>query len=215
MHDAWRELLQQSAATPGPGALSGDLIIDPPSAPDHTPTLSLVDFLQVFLGLHVPQGFKSEFFQLWEEIIVTSPPDGAHRDAVARFARAVARRADGDLYVGTGGGLITPTGRFVPAATVAPVGCFRDQQEWSPPTDILLVLEITAANPLKERDQKRLGYAAAGIPCYLLVDRDRERITLFTEPEDGEYTVLTETGFGQSLDLPAPFSFTLDTAPLR
>ncbi|WP_259316627.1 MULTISPECIES: Uma2 family endonuclease [Kitasatospora] len=174
-----------------------------------------MDILQSFLRLHVPQGCKIELFQAWEEIIVTPHQGGAHEDVVARFARTVAREAAGDLYVSTHKGLITPTGRFIPDATVAPVGRFRGQEPWSPPTGVALVLEITSTNPLKEREPKRLGYAAAGIPCYLLADRDEGRVTLFTEPENGDYTALVETGFGRTIDLPAPFSFALDTAPLR
>ncbi|MFE7591354.1 hypothetical protein ACFU6K_18305 [Kitasatospora sp. NPDC057512] len=48
-----------------------------------------------------------------------------------------------------------------------------------------------------------------------MADRDEERVTLFTQPENGDYTALVETAFGKPIDLPAPFSFTLDTAPLR
>ncbi|MFD7448950.1 Uma2 family endonuclease [Kitasatospora sp. NPDC059827] len=174
-----------------------------------------MDILHTFLGLHVPQGFKIELFGTYEEIIVTAPQDGACVDAIARFARTVAREAAEELYVSTHRGLITPTGRFVPAATVAPVGHFQSQDPWSLPTGITCVLEITSTNPRKEREPKRLGYAAAGIPCYLLVDRTDGTVTLFTEPDGGDYITRTKVEFGKSIDLPAPFSFTLDTAPLR
>ncbi|MFJ7908326.1 Uma2 family endonuclease [Kitasatospora sp. NPDC096204] len=81
------------------------------------------DVLQAFLELDTPTGFKAELIE--GEIVVTPPPDGDHEDAVARFARAVAREAAEELYVSGGKGLITPEGRLLPDATVAPVGHFR------------------------------------------------------------------------------------------
>ncbi len=171
------------------------------------------DLLRAFLELETPPGFKAELIE--GEIVVTPPPDGDHEDAVARFARAVARHAVEELYVSGGRGLITPHGRFVPDAAVAPVGTFRDQGPWTEPVGVALVLEVTSTHPRRDREAKRLGYAAAGIPCYLLIDRDEGRATLFTDPADGDYTVHTQAAFGKPLDLPAPFSFALDTEPLR
>ncbi|GGV09891.1 hypothetical protein GCM10010495_23700 [Kitasatospora herbaricolor] len=171
------------------------------------------DVLQAFLELETPAGFKAELIE--GEIVVTPPPDGDHEDVIARFARAVARHAAEELYVSGGKGLITPNGRFIPDATVAPVGHFRAQDSWSKPTDVRLVLEDTSTRPDNDRGVKRLGYAAADIPCYLLVDRTDGNVTLFAAPEDGDYTAHVQVPFGKPLDLPAPFSFALDTAPLR
>lgn len=171
------------------------------------------DLLQAFLELDTPAGFKAELIE--GEIVVTPPPDGDHEDAVARFARAVARHAAGELYVSGGKGLITPRGRFIPDATVAPVGHFRSQDAWARTAGVELVLEVTSTNPRRDRETKRLGYAAAAIPCYLLVDRGEDKVTLFTDPEDGDYRAHTQVAFGKPLELPAPLSFTLDTAPLQ
>ena len=171
------------------------------------------DLLRTFLELDTPPGFKAELVE--GEIVVAPPPDGDHEDAIARFARAVARQAAEELYVSGGRGLVTPLGRFIPDATVAPVGTFRGEGSWVAPDGVLLVLEVTSTHPQKDREAKRLGYAAAGIPCHLLVDRDEGRATLFTDPDGGDYTAHTQVSFGKPLDLPAPFSFALDTEPLR
>ncbi|MER5862589.1 Uma2 family endonuclease [Kitasatospora sp. NPDC002040] len=171
------------------------------------------DLLQTFLNLDTPPGYKAELIE--GEIVVTPPPDGDHEDAIARFSRAVARHAAADLYVSGGKGLITPGGRFIPDATVAPLGHFRAQDSWAQPSGVLLVLEVTSTGPQKDRDVKRRGYAAAGIPCYLLIDRSRAEAVLFTDPVDGDYAALIQVPFGKPLDLPAPFSFALDTAPLQ
>ncbi|MFD9128727.1 Uma2 family endonuclease [Kitasatospora sp. NPDC059571] len=96
----------------------------------------------------------------------------------------------------------------------APAACGRRAADtswsWKPRR-----AEITSTRPQKDREAKRLGYAAAGIPCCLLIDRDEGQATLFTDPADGDYTAHVQVSFGKPLDLPAPFSFALDTEPLR
>lgn len=57
-------------------------------------------------------------------------------------------------------------------------------------------------------------YARGGIPLHLLVDRDTSTVTLFGEPEDGEYRRRDLAPFGRSLPLPAPFAFDLEAADL-
>jgi Uma2 family endonuclease len=75
-----------------------------------------------------------------------------------------------------------------------------------------LVLEVTSSRPDVDRDAKRRAYAAAGIPLYLLVDRQREHVTLFQHPAGEDYSSRIVESFGGSLDIPEPFSLTLETA---
>ncbi|MFJ9457985.1 Uma2 family endonuclease [Kitasatospora sp. NPDC101447] len=84
------------------------------------------------------------------------------------------------------------------------------------PEEISLVAEVTA--PLSahyDRRAKRHGYARAGVPYYLLVDRDPRRpgVTLFGEPNrgDGTHEVLGEWEFGESVRLPEPFGVEIGT----
>lgn len=64
-----------------------------------------------------------------------------------------------------------------------------------------------------DRNEKRRAYAGAGIPLYLLVDRQQRRATLFSHPVHDDYSQTRAAAFGDKLDLPKPFAFTLDTAP--
>ncbi|MFJ8470708.1 Uma2 family endonuclease [Kitasatospora sp. NPDC094011] len=169
--------------------------------------------LQAFLELHTPPGFKAELIE--GEIVVTPPPDGSHETAFSLINRQFMRKTETEFDLTGNKGLITPAGRFIPDGTVSPVGHFEHSDSWAQADGVLLVFEITSTNPRKDREPKRKGYAAAGIPCYLLVDRTAGKVTLFTDPENGDYTAHTQTDFGKPIDLPAPFSFTLDTAPLR
>ncbi|MER8099781.1 Uma2 family endonuclease [Kitasatospora sp. NPDC094016] len=169
--------------------------------------------LQAFLELDTPLGSKAEFIE--GEIVVTPPQDGAHETAFSLLNRQFMRKVEAELDISGNKGLVTPKGRFLPDGTVSPAGHFEHADSWASAEGVLLVFEITSTNPYKDREPKRKGYAAAGIPCYLLIDRTAGKVTLFTAPENGDYTAHTRTDFGKPVDLPAPFSFTLDTAPLR
>ncbi len=171
------------------------------------------DVLKAFLELETPAGFQAELIE--GEIVLTPPPDGSHETAFALLNRQFMRRAALELDLAGTKGLVTPKGRFIPDGTISPVGHFETAESWASPAGVLLVFEVTSTNPARDREAKRLGYAAAGIPCYLLVDRTDGNATLFTDPENGDYTAHTQVPFGKALDLPAPFSFALDTAPLR
>ncbi|MDH6136609.1 Uma2 family endonuclease [Kitasatospora sp. MAA4] len=171
------------------------------------------DLLQEFLELSTPEGYRAELID--GEIVVTPPPDGAHETAIALIVRQLMRKAATECDALGNKGLITPGGRFIPDGTVTPVGHFEHAESWAGTAGVLLVYEVTSTHPAKDREAKRLGYAAAGIPCYLLVDRDEAKVTLFTDPERGDYASSHQVAFGKPLDLPAPFSFTLDTGPLR
>ncbi|MFJ9947059.1 Uma2 family endonuclease [Kitasatospora sp. NPDC091207] len=171
------------------------------------------DILQAFLELDTPPGFKAELIE--GEIVVTPPPDGSHETAFSLLNRQLMRKAEVEFDLSGNRGLVTPKGRFIPDGTVAPVGHFENSGSWADASGVLLVFEVTSTNPVKDRGPKRRGYAAAGIPCYLLVDRSEGKVTLFTDPEGEDYTAHSQVDFGKPLDLPAPFSFTLDTVPLR
>ncbi|MFJ3214328.1 Uma2 family endonuclease [Kitasatospora sp. NPDC086801] len=171
------------------------------------------DLIQAFLELDTPPGYKAELIE--GEIVVAPPPDGAHETAFSLLNRQFMRKVEIELDISGNKGLITPKGRFIPDGTLSPVGHFEHADSWASATGVLLVFEITSTNPYKDREPKRRGYAAAGIPCYLLIDRSEGMVTLFTKPESEDYITRTQVEFGKPIDLPAPFSFTLDTAPLR
>ena len=81
-----------------------------------------------------------------------------------------------------------------------------------PPDGIELVLEVTSSRPDLDRNAKRRAYAQAGIPLYLLVDREHRRVTLFSHAAYGDYLQTYKVPFGDKLELPDPFGFALDTA---
>jgi Uma2 family endonuclease len=92
------------------------------------------------------------------------------------------------------------------------------------PHQVDLVVEVTSrSNAVTDRqpDRKRAtgtkwsGYAHAGIPYYLLVDRDPKisNATLYGNPDrrSGTYTPIETWDFGDVIGLPQPFGFEVST----
>lgn len=56
---------------------------------------------------------------------------------------------------------------------------------------------------------------AAGIPVYLLIDRDDGSVVVFNQPENGRYRHEEKLPFGATVKLPDPVNLTLDTESLK
>ncbi|MEU3659286.1 Uma2 family endonuclease [Streptomyces sp. NPDC032940] len=81
-------------------------------------------------------------------------------------------------------------------------GAKRDESGHWRHQDVEFLAEVnsqgTAAN---DYGPKRLAYAAAEVPLYLIADPYQGRCHIFTHPKDGDYTIETRVAFGQDLDL--------------
>ncbi|WP_055711666.1 Uma2 family endonuclease [Streptomyces torulosus] len=68
--------------------------------------------------------------------------------------------------------------------------------------DIEFVAEVisqgTAAN---DYGPKKLAYAVAGVPVYLIADPYQGRCHVYTQPKDGDYATVTKIPFGDDVDL--------------
>ncbi|MEV1066577.1 Uma2 family endonuclease [Streptomyces sp. NPDC050263] len=108
-------------------------------------------------------------------------------------------------------------GLYVPDLVVLPrepMGVAGD--DFVPAAAARLVVEITSqATADNDRVRKAAGYAQAGVPLYLLVDGvapGGPTVTLYGEPADGTYRLLSARPFGEVIELPEPFAYALDTA---
>ncbi|TDE36381.1 Uma2 family endonuclease [Actinomadura sp. 6K520] len=177
--------------------------------------------LEGFLALDTPEGFRAELID--GEIVVTPPPGSGHERNIAEIGWQMARQSSTKFHLLSTKGLIVPadeggrTLRVIPDGTVVPVepDVFEDDEPWSRPDGVALVIEVTSSRPERDRVAKRRGYARAGIPLYLLVDREEERTTLFSGPDGHDYGHTDQVPFGKSLPLPEPFGFELDTSEFR
>ncbi|GAA2299520.1 Uma2 family endonuclease [Streptomyces caniferus] len=173
--------------------------------------------LEGFLALETPTGFRAELIE--GEIAVTPPPDGDHEDYLSLVSEQVMQLSATAMQFSGHKGLVLPhaAGRpadhVIPDATIAPraLRLFRGAPPWMPSDGVAMVVEVTSRKPHKDRVAKRHGYARSGIPLYLLIDRDKSAVTLFSEPEGEDYLATHIAPFGKPLPLPAPFSFELET----
>lgn len=181
------------------------VLMEAPSATDDENEVH--ELARLMDSLELPPGYKAQL--VGREIIVTPPPGFNHQTILVRIRRQLPRDAwdaDGNI------GVMTPGGRFIPDLVVADLDYWeRDSDDnWQSPDRIAMVVEVTSTNAFVDREPKRLGYAAAKIPLYLLVDRQKKETVLFSGPRDGDYAVTARRPLGEPIPLPEPFSFTLE-----
>ncbi len=161
-----------------------------------------------------PKGWRVELIE--GEIYVVPPANGEHEEIVSELSGQV-RDHDRGLGRYTGIGLSLPGThdpvRVIPDLAIAPKGSFGDQQDWHAPDAVLLVAEVTSASTAsRDRVLKIRAYARAGIPVYLMIDREAGEAVVCSEPEGDDYTHKSIHKLGTEVPLPAPLGFSLDTA---
>ncbi|WP_179879100.1 MULTISPECIES: Uma2 family endonuclease [unclassified Streptomyces] len=186
----------------------------------HEPLSQADVLLEGFLALDTPEGFRAELIE--GEIVVTPPPGGDHEDYIGLIVNQVIRRSRTDMQFSGNKGLKLRSGGGCPKNYLIPDGMFapmelrlyRGADPWMPCDGVAMVMEVTSTKPQADREAKRRCYARAGIPLYLLVDRDTAQVTVFSEPKDDDYREHCARPFGKPIALPEPFAFDLDTADL-
>ncbi|MFB7907828.1 Uma2 family endonuclease [Kitasatospora sp. NPDC056076] len=175
--------------------------------------------------LRLPEVLRVEV--IGGEFVVTPYPSCGHAAAVSGIQRAVlcaefANRCFRWRVVQAVGLDLAETGDgYVPdlvvmTSEVESAIMAEANDRYLRPADISLVAEVTAPlSAQNDRRAKRQGYAQAGVPYYLLVDRDPRQsgVTLFGGPNkaEGTYKVLGEWKFGESVRLPEPFGVEIGT----
>jgi Uma2 family endonuclease len=111
-------------------------------------------------------------------------------------------------------------GRVRADGALAPVAHFAGQGEWADPSGVLMAVEVTSYDEdtdRRDRVEKPPAYATAGIPVYLLIDRDSCTVVVHSSPEpDGSrYRDVHTASFGESVTIPDPVGIELDTETLK
>ncbi|MFD0901451.1 Uma2 family endonuclease [Actinomadura sediminis] len=107
-------------------------------------------------------------------------------------------------------------------------GIFEDDRKAVRPEQLEAVVEVTSPSNARNDRPPRLvqvagtkwsAYARSGIPFYLLVERDPSKpgVTLFGEPHlpSGTYETLHFWKFGETVKLPEPLGFEIETERWR
>jgi Uma2 family endonuclease len=174
--------------------------------------------LAAWQGMDVPEGWRAEI--VGEGITVTPPPGNGHNSIADLVHRALARLIPDDwgLYQTLGMSIPLRLKLFIPDLAVVPRSDVNSRPDNEPvPADLaLLIVENTSRGSAEtDRKTKRWGYAHAGVPQYLLIDRfdeDGPAVSLFSDPVDGHYQHITRIPFGEKISLPEPFGLDLDTS---
>lgn len=147
-------------------------------------------------------------------------PDGDHGEIVMWLLRqCLQQRPELGLYPEQG--LVVEgwhAGRVKPDGALAPIGTFAGQGEWALPDQVLMTAEVPARNhdaDRRERYEKGCGYARSGIPVFLVIDRDSDTLTVYSDLRDGRYCQRRTYSYGATVGLPAPVAITLHTEKLK
>jgi len=99
-----------------------------------------------------------------------------------------------------------------------------DPDVWlNPASALVMAIEVVSGKDdsnaaRRDRKDKARGYAASGVPLYLLIDQPRKQAVLHSEPhyapsENGSrYSRILNATYGEPLELPEPFSRAIDTS---
>lgn len=176
------------------------------------PQMPVEDFEE--LASRAPETVRLEFIN--GRIEVKPVPDGDHSTIIMwLIRRCIQARPDLDLHPEQG--LVIEeyrNGRARPDGVLAPVEHFVGAGEWADSDGVLMTVEVTSYDSdteKRDRCDKPEGYAAAGIPVHLLIDRDNSTVSVYSGPEKGRYRDTHTVPFGEEVALPEPVGFTLET----
>ncbi|AUG78679.1 hypothetical protein CFP65_3906 [Kitasatospora sp. MMS16-BH015] len=155
--------------------------------------------------------------EIVEGVITPMSPTWAHENAADLIREQIGPRMRA-LGLRAGSGNLDLPGSanyYVPDLAVVPADLARTEGALVP-DQTLLVVEVTSpSNGDTDRAVKRRRYAQYGAPLYLLIDRQEQTCTLFSQPGRLGYTrVEGPHPFGVTIRLPEPFDLDLDTTGL-
>ncbi|AUG81334.1 hypothetical protein CFP65_6689 [Kitasatospora sp. MMS16-BH015] len=162
-----------------------------------------------------PENVKVEFSG--EVIIMQAAPSAVHQRNLDHVARQFAGHVPAGYFSSQNSGLASPQVRKsrTPDLTVLPEDVPEGENNELPAEAALIAVEIVSpSNPENDWVGKLRDYPLMGIPLYLIVDPSQKTATLFSEPENGRYRTREEADFGETVHIPQPFGFALDTSVL-
>ncbi|KAA5829517.1 Uma2 family endonuclease [Saccharopolyspora hirsuta] len=176
------------------------------------------ELVQVWQNVDLPnKAWRAEIIE--GSIVMTPPPGYGHNVIADRVHRVLARTIPQSWGIFQTAAVEVPlrSNLFIPDLVVIPLEALPadDDPVPVPAGQALLAVEITSkSNANRDRNEKLWGYAHGGVPLYLLIDRfakDEPSVTLYSGPAGGRYRRQRKVPFGEPIEIPEPFGFTLDT----
>ncbi len=179
---------------------------------EHTPQMSVEEFETIAYA--APETVTLEFIS--GRVAVKKGMDGDRTAIVSWLARrCIQSRPDSGLYCGRGLRVgAHRQSRARPDAVLAPESHFAGHGEWSDPAGALMVVEVTSYDSdtdRRDRHEKPAAYGQAGLPVYLLIDRESRTTAVHATPDrrvGGGYRAVRLAAFGETLTLPDPSAST-------
>ncbi|MEU8436152.1 Uma2 family endonuclease [Streptomyces sp. NPDC029216] len=147
-------------------------------------------------------------------------PDGDHGRIIVWLARICMQRHP-DFWLHQGQGIKAERyreGRAIPDGVLAHEDAFVGQSDWGDPGAILMAVELTSWDSdteRRDRIEKPRAYAETGIPVYLLIDRLKCQVLVYSDPDGDRYETVRTVPFGKDVTLPDPVGITLQTERLK
>ncbi len=147
-------------------------------------------------------------------------PDGDHQMIIQWLTR-ICMQYRPELWLHPGQGIKAQeyrAGRAIPDGVLAPATAFAGQGDWVEPGPILMAVEVTSWDSdtlRRDHVEKPRAYAETGIPVYLLIDRAKCQVSVYSQPDGLEYKSIHLVPYGTDIVLPEPVGITLQTEPLK
>ncbi|MFB7466783.1 Uma2 family endonuclease [Streptomyces sp. NPDC056224] len=143
------------------------------------------------------------------QLTVTPPADLPHSRVLNKITRpfVAAGLDDGETEVHQGIGLWLPGGPedyAIPDLVVVDADSDEHlvRNNCYDPVVFRLVLEVTSSNYNTDLRSKVGAYASAGVPVYVIVNRQHQRLHVLTDPESGDYGTHRVYASGELATLP-------------
>ncbi|MEV7616468.1 Uma2 family endonuclease [Streptomyces sp. NPDC089799] len=147
-------------------------------------------------------------------------PDGDH-GRIIQWLLKICMQSRPDLFLHPGQGIKAQdyrTGRAIPDAVLAHPDAFVGQGDWVEPEPVLMAVEVTSwDSDTQRRDhvEKPRAYAETGIPVYLLIDRAKCELSVYSQPNGRRYESVHIVPYGTDIALPDPVGIVLQTEVLK
>jgi Uma2 family endonuclease len=160
----------------------------------------------------VPEGIKVEIVG---GIVFMSPQRKVHWEIIRRIVRALEDKFGMDVQVLSDVRIDFPgpENGFCPDVAKLRDGAVEDSRGRWRFEDVEFIAEvISKGTALNDYGPKKIAYAVAEVPVFLIVDPYTGKCLLHTQPKDGDYMTETKVAFGQPVDLTStPLGLTLST----
>ncbi|MDI1459335.1 Uma2 family endonuclease [Streptomyces sp. ATE26] len=163
-------------------------------------TQRLDDWFERLERMPVPEGFRVEI--VGGNVFMT-PQRGTHWQIIFRIADAVAGKHGMDRvfsdvridFPGHENGFCPDVALLKDSAKPDDTGHWRYQ-------DVQFVAEVVSrGTAVNDYGPKRIAYADAEVPVYLIADPYQGRCHVHTDPKEGDYARVTRVDFGTDVDL--------------